>query len=131
VNNTAKNHYAGFGRGTVNIFRKKLGRIRTTTAGTVWLYLNLTGAIIIRIEYYLMWDWKMIFSYLGPSIWNQQIYLFPYRKWIKVSQHIISKSRLDDIDKPILSYIRKNVRMSSGEIQRNLRDMGHEITEMP
>jgi DNA-binding Lrp family transcriptional regulator len=36
---------------------------------------------------------------------------------------------LDDIDKQILSYIGKNARMSSGEIQRNLRDLGNEITE--
>ncbi len=36
---------------------------------------------------------------------------------------------LDDIDKLILSYIGKNARMSSGEIQRNLRNLGNEITE--
>ena len=36
---------------------------------------------------------------------------------------------LDDIDKRILSYIGKNARMSSGEIQRNLRNLGNEITE--
>ena len=36
---------------------------------------------------------------------------------------------LDDIDKLILSYIGKNARMSSGEIQRNLRNLGIEITE--
>ena len=36
---------------------------------------------------------------------------------------------LDDIDKLILSYLGKNARISSGEIHKNLREMGHEITE--
>jgi DNA-binding Lrp family transcriptional regulator len=36
---------------------------------------------------------------------------------------------LDDIDKLILSYLGKNARISSGEIHKNLQEMGHEITE--
>jgi DNA-binding Lrp family transcriptional regulator len=36
---------------------------------------------------------------------------------------------LDEIDKMMLSYLGKNARISSGQIRRNLRDMGHEITE--
>jgi DNA-binding Lrp family transcriptional regulator len=38
-------------------------------------------------------------------------------------------SLLDEIDKMMLSYLGKDARISSGQIQRNLRDMGHEITE--
>jgi DNA-binding Lrp family transcriptional regulator len=36
---------------------------------------------------------------------------------------------LDEIDKIMLSYLGKNARMSSGEIERNLRAMGYSITE--
>ena len=36
---------------------------------------------------------------------------------------------LDEIDKMMLSYLGKNARISSGQIRRNLRDMGHDITE--
>ncbi len=36
---------------------------------------------------------------------------------------------LDEIDKVILSNLGKDARISSGQIQRNLRDMGYEITE--
>jgi DNA-binding Lrp family transcriptional regulator len=36
---------------------------------------------------------------------------------------------LDEIDKIMLSYLGKNARISSGEIERNLQDMGYRITE--
>ena len=36
---------------------------------------------------------------------------------------------LDEIDKIMLSYLGKNARISSGEIERNLQDMGYSITE--
>lgn len=36
---------------------------------------------------------------------------------------------LDEIDKMMLSYLGKNARMSSREIERNLQDMGYKITE--
>lgn len=36
---------------------------------------------------------------------------------------------LDEIDKTILSYLGKNARISSTEIQRSLRDMGYQLTE--
>ena len=36
---------------------------------------------------------------------------------------------LDEIDKTILSYLGKNARTSSTEIQRRLRDMGYQLTE--
>ena len=36
---------------------------------------------------------------------------------------------LDEIDKIMLSYLGKNARMSSGEIERNLQDRGYRITE--
>jgi DNA-binding Lrp family transcriptional regulator len=36
---------------------------------------------------------------------------------------------LDEIDKIMLSYLGKNARISSGEIERNLKDMGYRITE--
>jgi DNA-binding Lrp family transcriptional regulator len=35
---------------------------------------------------------------------------------------------LDEIDKMMLSYLGKDARISSGQIQRNLRDMGHYLT---
>ena len=38
-------------------------------------------------------------------------------------------SLLDEIDKVILSNLGKDACVSSGQIQRNLRDMGYEITE--
>lgn len=36
---------------------------------------------------------------------------------------------LDEIDKMMLSYLGKNARMSSREIERNLQDIGYKITE--
>lgn len=36
---------------------------------------------------------------------------------------------LDEIDKMMLSYLGKNARMSSHEIERNLQDIGYKITE--
>lgn len=36
---------------------------------------------------------------------------------------------LDEIDRVMLSYLGKNARISSSQIQRNLLDMGYEITE--
>src|SRR5918994_4274241 len=36
---------------------------------------------------------------------------------------------LDEIDKIMLSYLGKNAHISSGEIERNLQDMGYSITE--
>ena len=36
---------------------------------------------------------------------------------------------LDEIDKMMLSYLGKNARISSREIERNLQDMGYKITE--
>jgi DNA-binding Lrp family transcriptional regulator len=36
---------------------------------------------------------------------------------------------LDEIDKMMLSYLGKNARMSSHEIERNLQDLGYKITE--
>jgi DNA-binding Lrp family transcriptional regulator len=36
---------------------------------------------------------------------------------------------LDEIDKTILSYLGKNARISSTEIQKSLRDMGYQLTE--
>ena len=36
---------------------------------------------------------------------------------------------LDEIDKVMLSYLGKNARISSREIERNLQDMGYKITE--
>ena len=36
---------------------------------------------------------------------------------------------LDEIDKIMLSYLGKNARISSSEIERNLQDIGYSITE--
>jgi DNA-binding Lrp family transcriptional regulator len=36
---------------------------------------------------------------------------------------------LDEIDKIMLSYLGKNARIMSGEIERNLQDIGYSITE--
>src|SRR5215210_2173716 len=36
---------------------------------------------------------------------------------------------LDEIDKIILSYLGKNARISSAEIENNLQDIGYNITE--
>jgi DNA-binding Lrp family transcriptional regulator len=61
---------------------------------------------------------------------------FRHRKYV-ITILIINKALkiylfiivLDDIDKLILSYLGKNARISSGEIHKNLREMGYEITE--